>query len=112
MPSRCPNGTRRNKKTGRCEAAKSIIAKSKTKTRTQKKTIKQCKKGASMPQHRIRDIVAFEKLVDNASGLSKNPEYYEIMEKNLQNFCFSKDIKDNQRWNKISSYYIAKDEAL
>jgi len=65
-----------------------------------------------MPQHRIRDIIAFEKLVDNASGLTKNPEYYEIMEKNLQNFCFSKDIKDNQKWNTITSYYVARVEAL
>jgi len=117
MPPRCPNGTRRNKKSGRCEAAAAKTktqkkTQTKTQSKTKPKTIKNCKKGVSMPQHRIRDIIAFEKLVDNASGLTKNPEYYEIMEKNLQNFCFSKDIKDNQKWNTITSYYVARVEAL
>ena len=58
MPyKRCPNGSRRNKTTKKCEPT----TKSANNPPSKKaKTIKKCGKGVTMPPHRIENIVKME----------------------------------------------------
>ena len=98
MPKRCPNGTRRNKTTKKCES------KSGSKTSSNKsKTMRKCSKGVSMPLHRIENIIKFEKKVSSVFTLDIHPEYFEKMEKHLENLCFPR----NTNWSKINSFSVA-----
>ena len=98
MPKRCPNGTRRNKTSKKCEP------KSGSKTRPKQspkksKTMRKCSKGVSMPPHRIENIMKFEKSISS----DIEPEYFERMEKRLNELCFARDTN----WSKIGSYIVA-----
>jgi hypothetical protein len=112
MPKRCPNGTRRNKTSGKCEPTNSVRPKSpKKNNKTAKKSpVEKCNK---MPDHRIKGIIRFEKLSDSTfdAGKKRNPGYYEGLEKNLKEFCFPKNFGYKQ-WNEISSYDIALRRAI
>ena len=50
---RCPNGSRRNKSTKKCEP--------KNKSTSKKSTSRKCSKGVPMPPHRIENIIKMEK---------------------------------------------------
>jgi len=114
MP-RCPNGTRRNKSTGKCEANnKSISKKSpspkpspKPKNKTVKNTSK-CSKGIKMPPHRIENIIKYEKVVNDAVGMSQDTEYYNEMKMVLNKLCFQK----NTNWEKTGTYTSASIAAI
>jgi len=115
MPKRCKNGTRRNKTSGKCEPTNSVRPKSpKTNNKTAKKSpvspVEKCNK---MPEHRIKAIIRFEKLLDSTfdAGRNRSPGYYESLEKNLKEFCFPKNFGYKQ-WNEISSYNIALRRAI
>lgn len=98
MPKRCPNGTRRNKTSKKCEP------KSGSKSSPKKsKTMRKCSKGVSMPPHRIENIMKFEKSVSSEFKLDISPGYFEKMEKHLQELCFPRDTN----WSKISSFTVA-----
>jgi hypothetical protein len=105
MP-RCPNGTTRNKSTGKCEPKnKSISKKSpspKPKNKTSKVTHK-CSKGVKMPEFRIENIIKYEKRINDAVGISHNAEFYKRMETVLKNICFPK----NNNWERTGTYTTA-----
>ena len=99
MP-RCPNGTRRNKNTGKCEPKN----KSKSKNnKTLKSPTDKCVKGVKMPNHRIDNIIKFEKKVNESIGLSREDGYYNKMEMYLNKLCFPK----NTKWTNIGSFSTA-----
>jgi hypothetical protein len=113
MP-RCPNGTKRNKSTGKCEPSnKSVSKKSPSpspkpkKNKTSKNTDK-CSKGVKMPPHRIEKIIKHEKLVNDAVGMSQDAEYYNEMEMVLNKLCFPK----NTNWEKTGTYTSASIAAI
>jgi hypothetical protein len=112
MPKRCPNGTRRNKTTGKCEPTNSIRSKSpKKNNKTAKKSpVEKCNK---MPDHRIKDVIRFEKLQDSTfdGGKNRSPEYYKGLEKKLKELCFPKNFGYKQ-WLETSSYDIALRRAI
>uniref|UniRef100_A0A6C0DD44 Uncharacterized protein n=1 Tax=viral metagenome TaxID=1070528 RepID=A0A6C0DD44_9ZZZZ len=107
MPKRCPNGTRRNKTTGKCEPTNSMRSKSpKKNNKTAKKTpVKRCNK---MPPHRIHDIVERERGIDEAISFKRRPDYYERMKTKLESLCFPKGTE----WTKVSGYDIALYKAI
>lgn len=101
MP-RCPNGSRRNKSTKKCEPKNKSISK--------KSTSRKCSQGVPMPPHRIEKIIKMEKQL--ASVLEEEeqpgPEYYERMQKYLEGLCFPKDTK----WSNILVFSVARYKAL
>lgn len=107
MPKRCPNGTRRNKTTRKCEPKnKSMSKKSpspspKPKNKTSKAK-NPCVKGIKMPQHRIDDIIEHER------KKNESEERYAKMENDLNNSCFPKKTD----WNKIRTYTLASYAAI
>jgi hypothetical protein len=108
---RCPNGTKRNKSTGKFEPNnKSVSKKSpspKPKNKTSKNTDK-CSKGVKMPQHRIENIIKYEKVVNDAVGMSQDTEYYNEMKMVLNKLCFPK----NTNWEKTGTYTSASIAAI
>ena len=109
MP-RCPNGTTRNKTTGKCQPKNKSISKSspspksspKPKNKTAKVTNK-CSKGVKMPQHRIENIIKYEKRINDAVGMSQNADFYNQMEAILNKLCFPK----NTNWERTGTYTTA-----
>lgn len=101
MP-RCPNGSRRNKSTKKCEP--------KNKSSSKKSTSRKCSQGVPMTPHRIENIIKMEKQM--ASFLEEEeqpgPEYYERMKKYLEGLCFPKETK----WSNIYAFSAARDKAL
>jgi hypothetical protein len=107
MPkSNSPNKTKRNNSSSRSRSS----SRSPNRSKTEKKTVKKCNK---MPEHRIKAIIRFEKLLDSTfdAGRNRSSGYYESLEKNLKEFCFPKNFGYKQ-WNEISSYNIALRRAI
>ena len=99
MPyKRCPNGSRRNKTTKKCEPT----TKSANNPPSKKaKTIKKCSKGVNMPPHRIENIVKMEKNMNETILHEKpSPEYYQKMKTFLENACFPKGTK----WHEVLTF--------
>lgn len=99
---RCPNGTRRNKSSKKCEP--------KNKSTTKKSTSRKCSKGVNMPPHRIKNIIKFEKQMASILELEDKPEpeYYERMEKYLNGLCFPRDTN----WANVGSFSVAIHKAI
>ena len=99
---RCPNGSRRNKSSKKCEP--------KNKSTTKKSTSRKCSKGVSMPPHRIKNIIKFEKQMASILELEDKPEpeFYERMEKYLNNLCFPRDTN----WANVGSFSVAIHKAI
>jgi hypothetical protein len=110
MPKlRCPNGTRRNKTTGKCEPKNKSMSKSSPKSNNKTvKNLDKCAKGVKMPEHRIENIIKFEKSIDDATGMSKNAEYYKKMETILKSLCFPK----NTQWQNTGTFTVARYQAI
>lgn len=91
---RCPNGSRRNKSSKKCEPKNKSIAK--------KSTSRKCNK---MPPHRIKNIIKFEKQMVSILELEDKPEpeFYERMEKYLEGLCFPRDTN----WVNVGSFSVA-----
>ena len=105
MP-RCPNGTRRNKTTGKCEPKNKSMSKKSPSPKPKNKTAKvtnKCSKGVKMPQHRIENIIKYEKRLNDTVGMSHNAEYYNQMEAILNKLCFPK----NTNWERTGTYTTA-----
>lgn len=108
MP-RCPNGTTRNKTTGKCEPKnKSMSKKSPSPKNKTAKNKDKCSKGVKMPQHRIENIIKYEKILNDAVGMSKYTEYYNEMEMVLNKLCFPK----NTNWERTGTYTTASIAAI
>lgn len=104
MP-RCPNGTRRNKTTGKCEPKNKSMSKKSPSPKPKNKTSKAknpCVKAIKMPQHRIDDIIKHER------KKNESEERYAKIENDLHNFCFPKKTD----WNKIRTYTLASYAAI
>jgi len=89
MPKpRCPNGTRRNKKTGNCESTGN------TKTKTKKrKTMKRELLGKKMPEAQIERIMTTEKWQYIKKLRTKEEEEeYEKKKKALKELRFDRDL--------------------
>lgn len=87
MP-RCPNGSRKNPKTGVCESKSKYKSKSKSKSPPKQKTRKsRAQAGVAMPAHRIKPIMAFER---RFYGDRITEEGFATMEKQLKAFRFKK----------------------
>lgn len=99
---RCPNGSRRNKSSKKCEP--------KNKSTTKKSTSRKCSKGVSMPPHRIKNIIKFEKQMASILELEDKPEpeYYERMEKYVNGLCFPRDTN----WANVGSFSVAIHKAI
>ena len=100
---RCPNGSRRNKSTKKCEP--------KNKSTKKSTSAKKCSQGVPMPPHRIEKIIKMEKqmasVLEEQPGL-ETPEYYERMKKYLEGLCFPRDTK----WSDILVFSVARYKAL
>jgi hypothetical protein len=92
---RCPNGSRRNKSSKKCEPKNKSIAK--------KSTSSKCSKGVEMPPHRIKNIIKFEKQMASILEHKPEPEFYERMEKYLEGLCFPRDTN----WANVGSFSLA-----
>jgi len=97
---RCPNGTRRNKSSKKCELKNKSVSK--------KSPSIKCSKGVKMPTHRIENIIKFEKELHSTLGQTPEPEFYERMEKYLHGLCFPRDTN----WAKIGSLIVARHKAM
>lgn len=99
---RCPNGSRRNKSTKKCEP--------KNKSTSKKSTSRKCSKGVPMPPHRIENIIKMEKQMAFVLEEEERPkpEYYEKMQKYLEGLCFPRDTK----WANIYGFSAARHKAL
>jgi hypothetical protein len=93
MPKpRCPNGTRRNKKTGNCESKSKSISRSKSNSRT-KKTMKKELLGKKMPEAQIQRIMKEAKWQYIKKPRTKEEEEeFEKKEKALKELRFDRDL--------------------
>jgi len=114
MSSCYANGSRRNKKTGKCKPYTASKKRKSIKTNKKNtiKKIKKCSKGVNMPSQCIKDIIYFEKKQDKAFGMLKKPEYYDKIKQHLEQLCFQKDLQTNDKWHTITSYFIALDKSI
>jgi hypothetical protein len=99
---RCPNGSRRNKTSKKCEP------KNKTISKKSMKKCKKCSKGVHMPPHRIENIIKFEKQMASILETKPEPEYYAKMEKYIEGLCFPRDTK----WINLGSFSSAIHNAI
>jgi len=89
MP-RCPNGSRRNPKTGVCESKSKSNSKSKSKSKSKSpsKTRKsRAQVGVAIPGHRIPPMMKFQK---SLYGDRFTEEQYAMMEKQLRALRFKR----------------------
>ena len=61
-----------------------------------------------MPEHRIKNLIEFEKRSDAASNMIRSSEYYKDMENHLRVLCFPK----NTNWERTGTYFVATHAAL
>lgn len=102
---RCPNGSRRNKSSKKCEPKNKSTSRKST---SRKSTSRKCSKGVNMPPHRIKNIIKFEKQVASMLEQNLDPEYYERMERYLNDLCFPRDTN----WVNVVSFSIAINKAI
>jgi len=95
MPSSRSPGTKHNK-----SSSKSRSKSPKRSNKTVKKTVKRCNK---MPEHRIKNLIEFEKISDSASNINRSPRYYEKLKARLETLCFPK----NAQWEKLGTLSTA-----
>lgn len=95
MPNSRSPGTKRNK-----SSSKSRSRSQKRSNKTVKNTVKRCNK---MPEHRIKNLIEFEKRSDSASNMNRSPGYYEKVKNRLETLCFPK----NAEWGKLTTLSTA-----
>jgi hypothetical protein len=95
MPSSRSPGTKRSKSRSR-----STSKSPKRSNKTVKKSVKRCNK---MPEHRIKNLIEFEKRSDAASNMNRSPGYYEKVKARLETLCFPK----NAQWEKLGTLTTA-----
>jgi hypothetical protein len=106
MPSSRSPGSRRKRssstsKTSTRSSSRSSSRSPKTARKTVKKTpVKRCNK---MPEHRIKNLIEFEKMSDAASNINRSPGYYEKLKPRLETLCFPK----NAQWEKLGTLTTA-----
>lgn len=99
MPSSRSPGTKRNKSYSKSRS-RSASRSPKRSNKTVKKTVKRCNK---MPEHRIKNLIEFEKKSDSASNINRSPGYYEKVKARLETLCFPK----NAEWGKLGTLSTA-----
>lgn len=101
MPKRCKNGTKRNKKTGKCQPYKK---QSTNKTKKTKRTNKN-QNEISMPLNRVKTIMKYEKETFDQLYLGEpiNDTLLKLKEKNLREAKFPKGTK----FTEMTTYSIA-----
>jgi hypothetical protein len=102
---RCPNGSRRNKSTKKCEPKNKSTSKNKS---AKKSTSRKCSKGVPLPPHRIENIIKMEKQMASVLEEQPGPEYYKRMEKYLEGLCFPRDTN----WASIYGFSAARHNAI